>query len=172
MRVLLLITVFVIVFTNGFAQRRVPGEKGVSSVGVIVGYGIETEKAVAGIDYRYNILDKVRLAPSVLYNVKRNEADILYVNADVHYLARITPKITLYPLGGLGVFVWRNWVPELVGFTVKKQTESDLRIGLNLGFGGEMRITKDFILGAEFRYNWTKQFYNQAMLLARFAYYF
>jgi opacity protein-like surface antigen len=175
MRVIVFFVIFVSCITNGFAQKNSRGEKGVSSVGAILGYAIESEKAVVGFDYRYNIQDKIRLAPSVLYVVKKNYTDSWHFNADAHYLSRITPRITLYPLGGLGVSVWNQklpfeWDPELPGVELKSDTK--LRLGLNMGFGGEMRVTKDLICGIEFRYNWTQRFYNQAMLLARAAYYF
>ena len=173
MRVFVFIVCFVAMVTQGFAQKKLPGEKGVSSVGGIIGYAIESEKAVIGVDYRYNIADKVRLAPSVLYTVKNDNMDSWYFNADIHYLARVTNKLTLYPLGGLGVSVWRReYFPVLQEILGTKKIESDTRVGLNLGFGGEVRVSKDIIVGAEFRYNWTERIANQAMLLARVAYYF
>ena len=167
MRVIVFIVSFVFIITNGFAQKNLTGEKGVSSVGGIVGYAIEGEKAVVGIDYRYNLLDMIRLAPSVLYVVQKNDADAWYFNADAHYLARVTEQVTLYPIGGIGVSAWR--LLHLIG---GNPIRTDVHVGLNLGFGGEIRVTKDIIAGGEFRYNWTKQGYNQAMLLARVAYYF
>ena len=173
MRVIVFIVSFVFIITNGFAQKNLTGEKGVSSVGGIVGYAIEGEKAIVGIDYRYNIQDMIRLAPSVLYIIRNDNADTWYFNADAHYLARITDRVTLYPMGGIGVSAWRYWpMPILQDLLGTKKIETDVRVGLNLGFGGEIRVTKDIIAGGEFRYNWTKRRYNQAMLLARVAYYF
>jgi len=173
MRVIVFIVSFVFMITNGFAQKNLKGEKGVSSVGGIVGYAIENEQAVVGIDYRYNIQDKIRLAPSVLYAIKKDNTETWYFNADAQYLARVTERMTLYPIGGLGVSVWRySPMPLLQDFFDVKTIETDVCVGLNLGFGGEIRVTKDIIAGGEFRYNWTKRGYNQAMLLARVAYYF
>ena len=173
MRIIVFIVSFVFIVTNGFAQESLKGEKGVSSVGGIIGYAIESEKAVIGIDYRYNIHDKIRLAPSVLYAIKRNNTDIWHFNADAHYLVRVTERVTLYPLGGIEVSVWRYRLsPVLEELLKPKKNESEGRFGLNLGFGGEIRVTKDLIVGADFRYNWTERPYNQAMLLTRAAYYF
>lgn len=174
-KVIFLMFCFLFIVTNGFAQSKFKGEKGISSVGGILGYAIESDNAVIGVDYRYNILDKVRLAPSALYIFKKNNTDVLYFNIDAHYLARVKERVTLYPLGGVGVSVWRYKLSPI--FENLKVNESETRIGLNLGFGGEVRVTKDIIVGAEFRYNWTKQhdlwaYYNQALLLARVAYYF
>ena len=167
---------FVAFWANSYAQSNLKGEKGVSSIGAMVGYAIESEKAVIGIDYRYNILDRLRLAPSVLYGIKRDNADIWYLHADAHYLARISENFTLYPIGGLGFSFWKyRIVPEIdlgeLGF-IPQNADTYLRIGLNMGVGGELRLTEDLIAGAEFKYNWTKQGFNQAMILLRVAYYF
>lgn len=205
MRRLALLTICIFTFVAaGFAQdgsktrkgnkvhsgvNKYKGEKGVSSVGGIVGYGIDNKTALAGIDYRYNIRDRIRLASSVLYALENEDRSALYVNVDAHYLARVTDKITIYPIGGLGVSVWNLRLPKIpldspeangseandseTNGSEAADSETKVRIGLNLGFGGEMRVTKDIIVGAEFRYNLTSErIYDQAMLVARVAYYF
>jgi opacity protein-like surface antigen len=172
-RLVVICVCFVIVVTNGYAQRKYKGEKGISSIGAMVGYAIESETPVVGVDFRYNVLNKLRLAPSVLYAFEKHDTDILYFNADVHYLARISETATLYPLGGFGMSTWSLKRLDDMIFT-----ERTVRLGLNLGFGGEVRLSKDIIIGAEFRYNWTsgfnwsRRYYNQAMLLVRAAFYF
>ena len=182
-RAVFLFACFVAFVTDSLAQSKFAGEKGVSSVGVIAGYAIDNETIVIGADYRYNIEDRIRLAPSILH-VFRNDnyryfnyaANLWYFNADVHYLARITDKITMYPIGGLGISVW-NFKYGLPGnmegiLGLDTESESKARVGLNLGFGVEMRLTQDIIAGAEFRYNLTSRHYRQAMIVGRVAYYF
>ena len=176
MKKLLFLCVYMLFcIANVFAQSNLKGEKNISSIGGIFGYAIESEKAVVGVDFRYNVLDRLRLAPSILYAVKKDYTDIWYFNADVHYLARISPTVTIYPIGGLGFSAWtihyksNSLLEEILR---PKNDETNIRVGLNLGFGGEMRVSKDIIVGAEFRYNWTERYYNHAMLLARIAYYF
>jgi opacity protein-like surface antigen len=166
--------------TAGFAQGGDvihKGEKGVSSVGGIAGYAIDNRTLVIGVDYRYNLKDWLRLAPSVLHTVKSEDRSAWYVNADAHYPARITDEVTLYPIGGLGLSAWKFDYKKVKTsdeeVSTVKESETKIRAGLNLGFGGEMRVTKDLIIGAEFRYNLTpERIYDQAMLLARAAYYF
>jgi opacity protein-like surface antigen len=176
--VLLIVCIFSFAAT-GFAQRgniKYKGEKGISSAGGIVGYAVDCKAALIGVDYRYNIHDRIRLAPSVLYTL--NNENLWYVNADVHYLARITDKITIYPVGGLGLSIWNvKRAPALPiplpGTSSETKSETETHLGVNIGFGGEMRITKDLIVGAEFRNNLTtKRIYDQAMFSARAAYYF
>ena len=177
MKKLVFLTVCLVAFcANSFAQKKFRGEKGVSSVGVIVGHAISSKAPTIGVDYRYNILDKVRLAPSAMYVFENDFANTFYANADAHYLARITDKATMYPLAGIGLSYWK-WdtlvINDLNDLLDKSESDSKVRIGLNLGFGGEMRVTDDIIVGAEFRYNLTtERAYDQAMILVRAAYYF
>jgi len=171
MKKLVFIMVCLVAFAiGGFAQSDFGGEKGISSIGVIGGHAIRSKAPTIGVDYRYNILDNVRLAPSVMYIFENDFPNIFYANADVHYLARITDVATLYPLAGIGFSYWK-WDSDLADLL--DISDNELRIGLNLGFGGEIRLTKDIIVGAEFRYNLTNErAYDQAMILARAAYYF
>ena len=174
MKKLVFIMVCLVAFAiGGFAQSKLSGEKGISSVGIIGGHAIRSKAPTIGVDYRYNIMDKVRLAPSVMYVFENDFANTFYANADAHYLARITDKATLYPLAGIGFSYWKwdSIIDDLEDLFGK--SENKLRVGLNLGFGGEIRVTQDIIVGAEFRYNLTtERVYDQAMLLARVAYYF
>jgi outer membrane protein X len=192
MKKLILLAVYMFAFaTTGFAQnesktqpgnKKYAGEKGVSSIGIMIGYAVDNKSALIGADFRYNIHDRMRLAPSVLYSLKNEYRSTVYVNADAHYLARVTNKITLYPVGGLGLSVWNfdGLIPESLdppipagSYSETSGSETKIRIGLNLGFGGEVRVTKDIIVGAEFRYNLTSErIYDQAMFSARAAYYF
>jgi len=174
-KVLLISVCAVVLIMNSSAQNNLKGEQGVSSVGLIGGYAIESDKAVVGVDYRYNVLNKLRLAPSVLYGVKKDYVDTWYLNADVNYLARVSENITLYPIGGLGLSVWtyrKNDKLPIIGIDPLAKTETHVRAGVNIGLGSEVRLTEDIIVGFEFRYNWTERHYNQAMLLMRVAYYF
>jgi len=176
MKKLVLLAVCLVAFVaNSFAQSNYRGEKGISSVGVIMGHAIHSKAFTIGADYRYNIEDRIRLAPSVLYSLKRDNVSSLNINADAHYLARITDEATIYPLGGLGITIWNFDRGPIIEHLedILDVDDSKTRIGLNLGFGGEVRVTKDIIVGAEFRYNLTtERVYNQAQLLARAAYYF
>ena len=179
MKKLVILTVcLVFLCANGFAQESYKGEKGVSSIGVIAGHAVNCKAPVIGVDYRYNVMDRLRLAPSAMYTFENDNTNVFYANADVHYLSRITSNVTIYPLAGIGLSSWR-WetfkagVLDELEYLGKIKKETKVRIGLNLGFGGEVRLTEDIIVGAEFRYNLTSErIYDQAMLLARVAYYF
>ncbi|MDR0834966.1 MAG: outer membrane beta-barrel protein [Tannerella sp.] len=178
-KLLLLILCITTFASTSFSQTGYGGEKGVSSIGVFAGYAIDSKAALVGVDYRYNILDRIRIAPSVSYMLK-DSVGIWYVNADAHYLARLTEKFTIYPIGGLGLSIRKTDSIPTINIDdlgeetiIKTAPETKIRLGFNIGFGAEMRVTRDLILGAEFKYHLTdKRIYNQAMFLARAAYYF
>lgn len=172
MKKLVVLTVCLVAFAaTGFAQNKYKGEKGVSSVGANVGYSIEGKAAVVGLDYRYNIDNQIRLAPSLLYTLESDDVSRFYINADAHYLVRITESATIYPLGGIGLSLWNIDYPVINADGVGTDSETKVRLGFNLGFGGETRISQDVIVGAEFRYHLTNRHYCQAMILVRAAYY-
>jgi opacity protein-like surface antigen len=191
-KILLLFATATLFALPAFPQRGYPGEKGVSSIGIISGYAVENKAFAAGLDFRYNILDRLRLAPSVYHVLKSDSlgASTWYANIDAHYLARVSGTVTIYPIVGAGVSVWKYKLPaglepeeeeaeetgeedDAAESAKKENTTSEVRMGLNLGVGVEKRLTKDIILGVEFKYNLTtERIYNQAMLLGRIAYYF
>ncbi|MDR3309573.1 MAG: porin family protein [Tannerella sp.] len=202
----LIITFFIMAVTAnaGFGQNKSSkGEQGVSSAGLIGGLAIDSRSLMAGIDYRYNILPKLRLAPSFLYVSKFDNLNSLYFNADAHYLVRLTRTATIYPLAGIGVHNRRLKLPAVTtkSSPLEKSfagtyadgeagedddskdddskekdgdtTDSHTRLGVNIGFGFENRITQDIILGVEFRHQFTtERIYDQAIFSARLAYYF
>lgn len=187
---------------DGYAQYGFKGEKGVSSAGITGGYVVGSKAPAIGFDFRYNIGDRLRLAPSFLYVFNTDslvKTTTVYFNADLHYLVRLTEKATLYPLIGAGLGLWsfdlKNFysAPDrydghegIDPFLESRISEKDVeelepnefvvkhnRLGLNIGLGWEYRLTRDFILGAEFKYHLTEQrAFDQAMFLARLAYYF
>ena len=177
MKKLVVLAVCLVAFcVNSSAQKKFSGEKGVSSIGVIAGHAVRSKAPMIGVDYRYNIMDKVRLAPSAMYVFENDNFNTIYANADAHYLARISDKATLYPLAGIGLSYWKFdsfIIDELEDLLDRLESDSKIRVGLNLGFGGEYRVTQDIIVGAEFRYNLTtERVYDQAMIVVRAAYYF
>ena len=152
--------------TQGFAQSsKYRGERGVTSIGLLGGYAIDYKSIVIGADYRYNILDRVRIAPSFLHVFEQDHRSAWYINADVHYLVRITEELTLYPLAGFGVSIHK--------YNTMHVDKTNTRLGPNIGFGCEFRMTEDLIIGGEFKYNLTTdRDFDQNFLIGRVAYYF
>jgi len=169
---------------------KLGGEKGVSSLGLIGGYAVANKATLAGLDFRYNIADRVRFAPSVLYIIRSNNPSLMYalksdnkstwyVNTDLHYLIRLTPRFSVFPLCGIGMSIWNFDDKNLIIKDENGQQiegvgrDTKVRVGLNLGYGCEGRVTDELLIGAEFKYNLTiERVYDQALLTVRLAYYF
>ena len=65
MKKVVLVFLFAVMTVGGvFAQQ------GASSVGLSVGYALDTDNTTVGIDYRYNVSDDVRIAPSLTHLMK------------------------------------------------------------------------------------------------------
>jgi len=165
------------------AQYNFKGEKGVSSVGLLGGYAVDSKAPMNGIDFRYNVGGRFRLAPSVMYVYNTDsliKTSTWYISLDLHYLVRLTDKATLYPIAGAGLGLWSIELDEADISSVdtdKTLTEAEKdkhqHLGLNVGLGIEYRLTPDILVGAEFKYNLTEQrAFDQAMFLGRVAYYF
>lgn len=136
-------------------------EKGISSAGFTIGYGFgpDAKNATLGLDYRYNILDEVRISPSLAYFVKNDGLSAWAIDLNAHYVVQLSDMFGFYPLGGLSLSFWDVW-----GYNAT-------RFGVNIGLGGELYATKEITVGVEFKYNAIKDFH-QPMLGVRVGYSF
>ncbi|MDR1454541.1 MAG: outer membrane beta-barrel protein [Tannerella sp.] len=155
-KILLMAGLVVLCAASGHAQR------GRASVGTRLGYAAEWETVTVGVDYRYNFLQDVRLAPSLTYMVRNRSMSAWYMDMDCHYVVTVSDMFSFYPLGGLGFSVWR---PHLFG------TDGVARLGLNVGLGGDLRLSPQISVGLEMKYNITST-YDQALAAIRVAYHF
>jgi opacity protein-like surface antigen len=186
MKKLFLLSICITAFAStSFSQKGYPGEKGVSSVGIMAGYAVDNKSFAVGLDFRHNVLARLRLSPSIFHVLKSDSLGVStwYVNIDAHYLARVSNTTTIYPIVGAGLSIWTYELPAGLESLIdledirtsgkENDTVSKIQMGLNLGVGLEKRVTSDIIFGIEFKYNLTaERIYSQAMLLGRIAYYF
>jgi opacity protein-like surface antigen len=156
-KTLVLLVIWMTATMVGYAQ------KGHFSTGANLGYALEHESAVLGVDMRYNILSDLRVAPSFTYVLKNKGVQTLYVSADAHYLFDVTDRIAFYPIGGISFSMWNN---------DRKLFVTPERDGtwwsLNIGMGTEIKVFDNFSVGVDFKYNTIKE----ALFLTRAAYHF
>ena len=76
-------------------------QQGKQAFGFHLGYGTEIESVGIGVKYQYNILDALRLEPSVDYFFKNDGVDMFDFNVNAHYLFPVASGARLYPLFGL-----------------------------------------------------------------------
>lgn len=155
MKKFLFASLLTLLAVSGQAQR------GRASAGVRLGYALDYETATIGVDYRRDILPDVRLALSQTYMIRNNGMTAWYMDADAHYVVTVSPMFSFYPIGGCGLSVWSP--AEVEG--------SYVRPGLNVGLGGELRLTREIAVGVDMKYNLV-QTYHQALIAARVAWYF
>ena len=119
-----------------------------------------TTNTTVGIDYRYNVSDDVRIAPSLTHLMKHGGLSAWALDFNAHYVVKLDPSFGFYPLGGVSLSFWeagRDW--------------DATRLGVNIGLGGEVYASRDLTVGLEMKYNLIQDF-DQAMAAVRIAYNF
>lgn len=161
MKKIVMVLMLAICSLGAYAQTH----QGQSSAGFIIGYGFDSENATLGIDYRYCVTNEVRLNPSLTYLVKNDGLSAWAIDANVHYLFRLSDIFGFYPLAGLSLSFW-NW--DIVD---EWGDDTDTRFGANIGLGGELYASDYITVGLEVKYNIIKD-YDQAMFGVRIGYSF
>ena len=154
------VTLLLVVLSAGaYAQTH----QGDSSFGLNLGYGFDTENFTLGLDYRYNVTDELRLAPSITHFVKNRGLSAWAFDMNVHYVFPLSENFGFYPLAGVDLTFWRLGEGE---WHLNKT-----RFGANLGLGGEIYATRDLTIGLEVKYNIVKEV-DQALVALRIGYNF
>ncbi|WP_459190366.1 outer membrane beta-barrel protein [Parabacteroides sp. APC149_11_2_Y6] len=135
-------------------------EKGRSSVGLNLGYSFnDIGNTAIGIDYRYSIIDAVRIAPSVNFLIKHKGVSSVMFDVNAHYVVKLSEMFGFYPLAGLSLSVWHGGGDNIT------------RFGGNLGLGAELYATHNVTVGVEAKYNIIKDL-DGAMVGVRVGYNF
>lgn len=160
MKKLVLLVLLAVVGLAANAQTK----GGESSLGFTIGGGFDNpNNATLGLDYRYCIFDNFRINPSLTYNVKNKFISAWAIDLNAHYVFNLSDWFGFYPLAGLDLSFWkRSTDPTSVNFT---------RFGANIGLGAEFYATKEFTIGAEFKYLGVKDF-DRPMIGFRLGYNF
>ena len=104
MKKLIVMCMLAIISMSAFAQTQ----QGQSSFGFNLGYGFnENGNALLGLDYRYNLTDEVRLAPSLSYFVKDDGLSAWAIDVNAHYVFKLSDMFGFYPLAGLDLSFWK-----------------------------------------------------------------
>jgi hypothetical protein len=153
MRRVIVLFMLAVITTAGYAQ------KGKTSAGFALGHAFDSENVMAGLDFRYNLTDEVRLAPSLSHFIKKNHVSAWAIDVNAHYVFDLNDMFAFYPLGGVGLSFWDFW------------GHGENRFGLNVGLGGELYATKEITVGLEMKYNIVSDF-DQAIAGIRIGYNF
>ena len=154
------IVAIALVMTAVTAQAQVKGDM---AAGAKVAFAIGNGATYVGIGakYQYNVMDPLRLEGSFTYFLPKTESALgvksktgmwdFMVNA--HWLFRVSDRINLYPVAGLGV----------MGVTAKAKADlgelGDYSVGgnhtdfaFNLGGGADFFLSDSFFINVEAKY--------------------
>lgn len=136
---------------SSFAQ-----EKGDMSVGVNLGVApcIESGASLTnfgiGAKFRYHVTSPIRVEADLDYWLKAKECDVLDFSVNAHYLFKVTDKINVYPVVGLGF--------AHIGSFISYDDSSLNRMLINVGVGADYSLTDKISVGAEIKFQYIKDF--------------
>lgn len=111
-----------------------------------------------GGKFQYTFTNNLRLEGDVDYITKNKGMSQFDAIANVHYLFKFAPRMTMYPIVGLGyarINASENVEIPLYGLSVRESDSAD-RILFNAGVGFEYEITKNLVGSAEVKYQYVK----------------
>ena len=138
MKRLLLIVTLASIFMGAQAQT------GAKSLMLKAGYQTDYERFGIGLEGRYGLTDKIRLAPDVVFFFPNNHTTGLDINLNAHYVFDIQDGLSLYPLAGIA-FINNRW-----SYDGDSDAASDF--GFNLGAGASYDLNDKNYLNFEFKY--------------------
>lgn len=141
-KTLCLVVIAVFATTVVYAQK-----KGDMAVGgnLSVATGDDLTNAGFGAKFQWNVLDQLRIEPSVNYFFKKDHTTIWDTGANVHYLFPMASRVNIYPLAGIGVMKGHVDLGSHVSWN---KTE----FAFNLGGGIDYEITDNWFGNFEFKY--------------------
>ena len=112
-----------------------------------------------GAKFQYSITDHIRLEPSFIYFLKKNDIYMWDLSANVHYLFPVNDKIVLYPLAGIG----------MLGLGGNRFSGSE--VAFNMGGGAQYLINEKLSANFEIKYV-IRNDWNRTLVSAGVAYKF
>lgn len=163
-------------------------EKGDMAVGLNIGAAPCLEKNAdltnfgIGAKFQYNVTNPIRVEADVDYWFKSKGCDVFDISANVHYIFKVTDKINVYPLVGIGygrlgaggtsdfdkmeeLFSeenFGNWgtseFDKELDEALDASTAHMNRFLFNVGVGAEYALTSKLSVGLEVKYQYMKDF--------------
>ena len=161
-------------------------QKDVKAVGLNLNYGSEIKNVGIGAKFQYGITDAVRGEASFNYFLEKDGLKMWDGNVNFHYLFNVDEKINVYPLVGLSYTNWGNggneppvfmdyndngkWDSDEPAYDYDgndweggSSSESEGKLGVNVGIGAEYQLNEKWSVGAELKYQIISN-YNQLVL--------
>ncbi len=135
----------------------VSAQKGTKSVGaqVVLGSGDGLSNIGLGAKFRYNVSNPIRLEGAFTYFFEKDLVSMWDLSVNAHYLFHVAPRLTLYPLAGLGIMGVTVDVPKVNlggGIGTIGGRHSDSEFGFNIGGGADYMLNQQWGLNAEVKF--------------------
>ncbi len=162
----ILVTLFFccVIITNSYSQDQA----GVFSLAGNVNYGTKVESLGLGLRAQLGFTDNLRGSAEYKYYIDRHNLSAWGVNTDGHYVFGVAETVSLYPIAGINFTRWTYDPGRSNGIGDKY---SNNRIGVNLGFGGQVLIADNSFIQIEAKEALIKN-YSQFTLSVGFMYQF
>ena len=131
------------------------------ALGVNLLFGSFNNNIGIGAKYQHFVTDNIRLEGSFGYYFPSNGLYAWDINANAHYVFRLSPKFAVYPLAGFSFSNWGLKLGTLENTTVYTHTGS---LGANFGGGVQYFLSENVFVNAEVRQQVLSGNYSQANL--------
>lgn len=168
MKKVILVVAFCLVL---IIPAKAQNEAGLFSMSANLSYGTEIESLGVGLRGQYFFLDKLRGSLEYKYFIDRHNLSEWEINADAHWVFGVSQKVYLYPIGGLKFARWTLDYGRANIAGVDSYKKSNNRLGLNLGFGGQISLSHNTYVQIELREELMKD-YTQFVPVVGFTYEF
>ena len=135
--------------------------KGEGSLLGNIGYQTNYERFGLGVQGRYAIANKLRIAPDVTFFFPKDKVTGLDVNVNFHYVFNFKEDgqgFSVYPLAGIGMqnnFYEKNSV-EIEGKEIEIDRGNSTKFAFNLGGGITLPLSEHSYLNAEAKFMFAK----------------
>jgi hypothetical protein len=131
------------------------------ALGLNLLFGSYNNNIGIGAKYQHFVTNNVRLEGSFGYYFPSNGLYAWDINANAHYVFRLSPKFAVYPLAGFSFSNWGLKLGTLENTTVYTHTGS---LGANFGGGVQYFLSENVFVNAEVRQQVLSGNYSQANL--------
>lgn len=151
----LLLLVMIAIFAAGSMQAQT--EKGDMAMGVNItpAFGNHWTTVGIGLKYQYNIIDHLRMEPTINYYFKKDYTTVWDLGVNFHWVFDVpVENLYVYPIAGIGIASLKD---DVDGFLSDVNGASGSIVGrdfthfaVNLGAGVEYKFTEK--ISANFEY--------------------